>query len=60
MRPIVSIDGQGVRSVDIESTPDERQQAHSLFAALRPEIERLGKVAEAAGQEIVGGGDEKK
>lgn len=55
MQLIVSLDAQGVKSVEIESTPDERQQAHYLFQTLRPAIEKLGIAAQEAGREIESG-----
>ncbi len=60
MRLILHLDATGLQSVDIESAPDERQQAHYLFQTLRPAIEQLGIAAQEAGFEMENGEDEAK
>jgi len=58
MQLIIHLNEKGIIKVDIESGPDERQHAHSLFQALRPHLEKLDIAAKAAGREMGGGEDQ--
>jgi hypothetical protein len=49
MRLIVYVDQQGVERVELEhATPEEREQAHKLYLALRADIEKIDATAKAA------------